>query len=101
MSEYYFCLLDCMSIQPYIFSSNKLRTNIGASELVEKMYDDFLFNVLKEQFGVDKAILEAWKAPATIGQMALQKDENKDQKVEIAYIGGGNALLVFRKEDFD
>ena len=29
MSDFELCLLDCQSIQQYVFGSNKLRTNIG------------------------------------------------------------------------
>lgn len=40
-------LFDTRSIQKYIFSGNKLKTNIGASYLVEQIFDDTLLDVLR------------------------------------------------------
>ena len=35
-------LLDTQSIQKYIFSGTKLRTNVGASFIVDKVFDSIL-----------------------------------------------------------
>lgn len=37
----YDVLIDLRAIQDYIFSSNKLRDNLGASYLVSHIFDDF------------------------------------------------------------
>ena len=57
-------LFDTMSIQQYVFGSNKLKDNLGASYIVENIYDYF-----------------------------TQKAKDHPKDIEIGYIGGGNALL--------
>jgi len=63
-------LFDTMSIQQYVFGSNKLKDNLGASYIVEHIYD-YLEN---------KSI-----------------DNPKD--IEIGYVGGGNALFFTTTEE--
>jgi len=57
-------LFDTMSIQQYVFGSNKLRDNLGASYIVEHVYD----------------YLE-------------KKAKTNIDEIDIGYIGGGNALF--------
>ena len=85
-------LIDTVSIQEYVYSSNKLKENIGASFLVKKIYDDVLKEALKQTFGKDIDINE-WRKPKEI-KIAQGNDE-----VEIGYIGGGNALVLFKDKD--
>ena len=40
-------VLDTTGIQPYIFSSNRLRENVGASFLVSQATDEWVKEVLK------------------------------------------------------
>jgi len=83
-------LLDATGIQHYIFGSTQLKENIGASFLVENIYEDILKKSLEEiQFkNVD---LNEWKKnPESI----LKPDIGFD----IGYIGGGNALLFFKEQ---
>ena len=86
-------LIDIVSIQEYIFSSNKLKENIGASFLVDKIYEDVLKEALKVTFGRDIDINEWKNNPEQIKII----QENKE--VEIGYIGGGNALILFKDKD--
>lgn len=57
-------LFDTMSIQQYVFGSNKLKDNLGASYIIEHIYDTLKI-----------------------------KAENLTQELDIGYIGGGNALF--------
>jgi len=87
----YAVLLDTVSIQHYIFSGNRLRENTGASFLVEKVFDGFLEDILREVFPKYHAEFDYWKNhPEEI----VIEDESVPW--EVGYIGGGNALLFFQ-----
>ena len=53
-------LFDTRSIQSYIFSGNQLKTNIGASYLVERVFDDVLLPALRSVLGEDALDAETW-----------------------------------------
>ncbi|MDP2692019.1 MAG: hypothetical protein Q8O88_00080 [bacterium] len=83
-------LIEAMSIQQYVFSSNKLRENIGASYIVEKLLygkNGLMDKILKEMYGHNFDI-ELWKNSVI--------HENLD--CEIGYVGGGNTLVFFSDE---
>lgn len=86
-------LFDTRSIQKYIFSGNKLKTNIGASYLVDRVFDDVLISVLDNIFqgDLDKETF------ATEGINPKDWD-SMTVSARIGYIGGGNALVVFRND---
>ncbi len=95
MNECYAVLLDTVSIQNYIFRSNKLKENLGASFLVEQIYDSYLAEALskvaKSTSEEEKQHLYEWEnSNADVPECA--------NGVEIGYIGGGNALLFFQQE---
>jgi hypothetical protein len=87
-------LLDTVSIQQYIFSSSKLKDNIGASELVQEIYRSYLEESLKEILQVENIDLNRWEEKP---DEVLIKDGNV--LFEVGYIGGGNALLFFQNQD--
>ena len=64
-------LIDISSIQKFVFASNKLKENLGASYLVSDLYDSII----------------------------TQNDAVKNMKYSKGYIGGGNALLFFNSEN--
>ena len=86
-------LIDTISIQSYIFGSNKLKENIGGSYIIEKL-------VYKQM--IPKGLAEANVAKdVNICNWENNPEEHRlekypEEKVEIGYIGGGNALLIFR-----
>lgn len=87
MSDYYAVLLDTVSIQKYIFQSNKLKENLGASFLVEEIYKKYLQKSITKVLG-NNFDFESWT-----------KTPNKVQpKFDIGYIGGGNTILLFEDE---
>jgi len=63
-------LFDTMSIQQYVFGSNKLRDNLGASYIVEHVYE-YLEKIV---------------------------DSNPNE-LDVGYIGGGNALFFTLSKD--
>ena len=79
-------LLDVRSIQRYIYAANKLRTNIGASYIVENLFQEKLVDVLNKEFSGNKD-LHSWNdAKAGVSE---------EYDCQIAYIGGGNAMVLF------
>lgn len=84
-------LLDTRSIQKYVFGCNKLKTNTGASFLVDGIFTEAMVNVLK-QSGLKMPDTDWDKA----GALEMTK-EHPDMECEIAYIGGGNMLILVRK----
>lgn len=84
-------LLDTRSIQKYVFGRNKLKTNTGASYLVDGIFTEAMVNVLKQSSL--KMPAQDWKEAK---ELEMSK-ENSDTECEIAYIGGGNMLILVRK----
>lgn len=81
-------LLDATGIQPYIFGSTQLKENIGASYLVENIYESILRDSL-EEIQIKNVDANKWKKPEFINEL------NLDTGFDTGYIGGGNALLFF------
>ena len=89
-------LFDTRSIQRYVFSGNMLRTNIGASYLVDRLFLDILIKkTLKQDFFKEENTLDAksWEGKEKINA----KFEN-GCLCKVAYVGGGNALLLLSSE---
>lgn len=92
MEDYVLTMIDTTGIQDYIFGSNTLRENIGASFLVEQLRRDMLLASL----------------PANAHNLSLGRDSGEltieDQPLEdfpahvaeLIYCGGGNILALFR-----
>jgi len=86
-------LIEATGIQEYIFGSNELAQNIGASELVRRSTVNWVRDCLVGQFGAG-------------GHNFTGLDERKDPELgddqpgeawraEVVYAGGGNAMLLF------
>lgn len=84
-------LLDTRSIQKYVFSCNKLKTNVGASYLVDAIFNDLMQAIILPSFNL-KMPEEAWQK--TEGIQMLNSNEIE---CEIVYIGGGNMLILINK----
>lgn len=90
MSKYIATVIDTTGIQPYIFGSNRLRENIGASYLVDKATDEWVKCALRQRFGENLYI------PPTQPEKQIDQD-NLD--AELVYTGGGNAVILFKDRD--
>lgn len=80
-------LYDILEIQNYVYSSSKLKDNIGAATIVERCLDEYLEEALsnsKINYIFDKKT-EEFKAI---------NDLNIDG--ELVYTGGGNACVYFK-----
>ncbi|WP_301861152.1 hypothetical protein [uncultured Megasphaera sp.] len=123
MNQWGAILFDTRSIQRYIFSGNKLRTNIGASYIVERVFQDLLVGDILQpgHFGIQSLDEESWKKQHAEGSPKKKKKKKKkkgqqavpavqpeaaaavsasgEADCEVAYIGGGNALILFKDTD--
>ena len=90
-------IIDTVSIQKYIFNSNKLKENLGASHIVKSIFLSDLKDTLADLFpGHDEKNFDRWtKCEYGKNPEILLNDE----KYEVGYIGGGNALLFFAEKD--
>jgi len=78
-------LIEVTAIQQYIFSSNKLKENIGASYIIERLLENSIEKTLKAIYGKGFNI-NVWKEG---------KDIEPNSACEVGYIGGGNTLIFF------
>jgi len=76
---------DTVGIQNYIFSSNKMAENVGASKLVADIFKETLPKVISEETGEE---LFYWK------EHAAEALSDK-LTVEVIFQGGGNAYVKF------
>lgn len=90
--QYKAILFDTRSIQRYIFAGNRLKTNIGASYLVERVFDDVLLPAVRDVLGQEALDDASWESDAD------PRWDEMAAKARVGYIGGGNALLLFRSE---
>jgi hypothetical protein len=88
-------IIDTMGIQDYIFSSNRLRENLGASQLAYLAVEDWLFAALPTPHNLAK---DEDGQLTIIESAQIEKDRNL--RAELLLRGGGNATILFRnKED--
>jgi hypothetical protein len=85
-------LLEVTGIQPYIFSSNQLAQNIGASELVTLATTKWVVDMLGNQTNA------FWDNDNEDYGPGMQYNGQKLEDgllAEVVYAGGGNAMLLF------
>ena len=90
MSKYTVTVIDTAAIQKYVFGSNNLQHNIGASGLVHYATHDWVF---EELVGMDKTNIDSNH------EFNAKTIENDDLKSELVYAGGGNTVILFKEKD--
>ncbi|NMG08856.1 hypothetical protein [Brasilonema sp. UFV-L1] len=85
MTQYTVTVVDTTGKQNYIFSSNRLRENIGASFLLSQATKEWVEETL-EELGVPKKSQE-------------EAIEISELNAELIYAAGGNALIVFKSRE--
>ena len=84
-------IVDTVGIQPYIFGSNRLQENIGASHLVARATGEWALGALPKPHNVKCA---------TIGEIDDDKHIKRDGlAAEVLYAAGGNVVVLFRDAD--
>jgi hypothetical protein len=81
-------VVDTMQIQPYIFGSNRLRENVGASYLVDLATRDWAFEAVR---AVAPGNNNIGYGNNLISDVWIEKG----QDAEVFYSGGGNFVVLF------
>ncbi len=89
MSQYTLTVVDTIGIQDYIFGTNNLQQNVGASYLVDCATQKWVVEALPTPHNV---IIPNGKG---IEIFTEQKIEDGLLKSEVVYMGGGNTLIIF------
>ena len=89
-------VLGTASLQRYIFQSNRLKENIGASYLAKYWLDAGLVEAMKKTCTVDRTAWDGYRQnPCT----AMPGETGNGAAIEVIYIGGGNAALLCKDRD--
>ncbi|MGB7058298.1 MAG: hypothetical protein WBD58_11385 [Geitlerinemataceae cyanobacterium] len=99
MRNFTVTVLDTTGIQPYIFGSNRLRENIGASYLVSQATDNWVrdaLNKLKEKIEPKVYAFD----PEQHQPEAKPYIEDSELAAELVYAGGGNTVLLFSEKQY-
>jgi hypothetical protein len=86
--------VDTTSIQQYVFGSNLLRENVGASELVRQATGRWLLEEVKEIAGDAHNIKRT--DPMELVDGFRIEDSLDDWAAEVIYAETGSALIIFR-----
>jgi len=84
--SYTLVVLETTSIQSYLFNSNRLKENVGASYLVKAATQDWVYDAIGLKTPIDK-------------QIPIENRQDDKNAVELLYCGGGNAVLLFQDSD--
>lgn len=82
-------------IQSYIFGTNKLRENIGASYLVAQATEDWPLEIIEKIACRNNILDDTW----ALNDNKCIEDEAARLDAEILYAGGGNFSVLFREEN--
>jgi hypothetical protein len=97
-------VLDTAGIQPFIFGSNVLRENIGASELVHRATRLWAFEALQdlgENHNIDLVAAKKDDVAAMYRPGGFQADGSDIPGAEVLYAGGGNTVVLFQGSNHD
>lgn len=83
MNQFTVTVIDTTGKQKYIFNSNRLRENIGASYLLSQATGEWIKDILDEELKIPK-------------NCQREPIETSEFDAELIYAAGGNALIIFR-----
>lgn len=87
-------MYDVRGIQNYIFRSNKVKEVMGASAIVETIIQDALSYAIQQKSLTQQSIL-SWENEEEL----LIFQENSDILIQVLFIGGGNAYVMYYDEE--
>ena len=92
-------IVDATGTQNYIFASNRLRENLGASFLVAQATGPWVLRCLIETVGPDACNVDDAEAGTLNAKALFGPDADPDLRAEVFYTGGGNAVILFEHQD--
>lgn len=95
MTDLYLVLVDTSGIQSYVFGSNRLRENVGASHLVHMATQGWILEEPDAFLPTPHNVRNGDVAPSVIMERALREGE---VAAEVVHAGGGNLSVIFRTE---
>lgn len=91
------------SLQRYIFQSNRLKENIGASYLVKRcLEDDLIETIQHSHISITTTAWDTYKADMSEECSRVPETEDPvdlNVDVNLIYVGGGNAALLCKNRD--
>lgn len=95
MNEFTITVVDTTGIQPYIFGSNRLQENIGASELVRLATGQWALEAVEAVTAPSKHNIADARRGALNDGFQIDKHQG-ETAAEVIYAGGGNIVVLFR-----
>jgi len=89
--QIYLLILETSGNQSYIFSTNKLRDVVGASELIYRVGTDFVERAVKEVTG------RPFRKDDILKELPVEKEGSPD--IEVVIATSGKAVLLVRDSD--
>ncbi len=93
MKKKILAVYDIMGIQEFIFGSNRLKENLGASIIVQQVLEKELVGAMKDCCG-DEHCHVNWQADNSSFEIA----SHDEIEAEVIYIGGGNAMVAYQNK---
>ena len=89
-------VLGTASLQRYIFQSNRLKENIGASYLAKYWLDEGLIEAMQQTgYIIGKTAWDSYKKNPCI---SVPREPEEGVDIEVIYVGGGNAALLCKSQ---
>lgn len=92
-------ITEVSQIQPYIFASNRMRENVGASYLVVQATEDWALNIVNEVAPRNNINSDDSSHEKKLEDNKRIEDPAARLDAEVLYAGGGNFVALFRNED--